>query len=148
VWRDSKTSVSGMCVTLDQFPDTTPVTPIEVDSELGLKIGLSSKVFVPINKRTDEYRIGTQLYRSGDCMYIHNFEILKSERRKGHFIRLLEMLWNLGFTIKVFDPTDRTCEELKVRGFVETNEQNPDSPTPDLVVVMVKEPPPAPPGIG
>ena len=74
-------------------------------------------------------------------MYIHSFEIWKNERNKGHFIRLLETLWSLGFTIKVYDPTDRTCEELKDRGFIETTEQNPDSPTPDLVIVMVKEPP-------
>lgn len=131
-----------MCITRDQFPDTPPVTPIEVDDEWGLKIGLTSKVFVPMSRRSEGVGIGTQLYRKGDCMYIHNFEILETEQKKGHFIRLLETLWNLGFTIKVFDPTDRTCEELKDREFIETSEQDPDSPTPNLVVVMVKEPPP------
>jgi len=134
-----------MCITRDQFPDTTPVTPIEVDSELGLKIGLTSKIFVPTSRRANELGIGTQLYRKGDCMYIHNVEIWKTEREKGHFIRLLETLWDMGFTIKVFDPTDRTYEELKLRGFIETHEQDPDSPPPALVIVMVKEPPPTTP---
>jgi hypothetical protein len=130
-----------MCLTLDQFPDTTPVTPIEVDSELGLKIGLTSKVFVPEKRRSEGIGIGTQLYRKGDSIYIHLYEIWKAEQGKCHFDRLLETLWNLGFIIKVPDPTDRSYEKLKARGFRETNEQIPDSVTPALQIVMVKEPP-------
>jgi hypothetical protein len=129
-----------MCVTLDQFTDTTPVTLIEVDSELGLKIGLSSKVFVPISQCSVDYPYGTQLFRKGNCMYIQAIESWMSERGKHrhHLDKLLTTLWDLGFTIKVPNPVRWMEIKLEKKGFVKIDELNPGFSPPTFDVVMVK----------
>lgn len=129
-----------MCITLGQFPDTTPVTLIEVDSELGLKIGLISKVFVPTSQCSDAYPYGTELFRKGNCMYIQNIEVWMGERKKHHFDRLLDTLWNLGFTIKVPNPVRLMEIILEKKGFGKNDELNPGFSPPKIDIVMVKEP--------
>ena len=130
-----------MCILREQFPDTDPVTTIEVDTDLGLKIGLTSRVFVPTSQCSDAYPFGTQLYRRGDCMYLQAIEIWLPERKKDYFKKLLDTLWNLGFTIKVPNPLRQMEVFLHKNGFEKIDEQKPASTTPDLQVVYHKEPP-------
>jgi len=132
-----------MCITLDQFPDTTPVTLIEVDTELGLKIGLTSKVFVPSYLFDVDDHYGTQLFRKGNCIYIQNVEVWN--KKQGHLNRLLCTLWNLGFTIKVPNPVRLMEIILEKKGFAKIDELNPGLLPPKYDVVMFKEPPPTTP---
>jgi hypothetical protein len=131
---------TGMCITRGQFPDTTSVTRIEVDSELGKKIGLTSKVFVPSDQFGIGDHFGTLLFRKGNCMYIQDVEVWN--KKQGHLNRLLHTLWNLGFTIKVPNPFPLMEKILEKKGFAKIDELNPGFSPPTFDVVMVKEPPP------
>ena len=74
-------------------------------------------------------------------MYIQDVEIWITERRKHHFDRLLDTLWNLGFTIKVPNPVPLMVRILEKKGFAEIDEPKPAPFTAGIQVVMVKEPP-------
>jgi hypothetical protein len=119
-----------MCISRDDFPDTNPPTPIEVDSELGLKLGLSSDIFVARGN------IGTQLFRVGDDMYIQLIEV---KTGGGHLDRLLGRLWYLGFTIKVPNTTHKMERTLEHRGFTKIEEPS-HLEIGKTEIVMVKEP--------
>lgn len=130
-----------MLITLNQFLDTIPVTTVEVDSALGLKIGLTSEVFVPASQCSDDYPYGTQLYRNSDSIYIQAIEVWTHERKRNHFNTLLSTLWDLGFTIKVPNPV-RLMEMILLRkGFEKIEEEDRNSSTPDVQVVYCKQPP-------
>ena len=74
-------------------------------------------------------------------MYIQAIEVWITERQKHHFDRLLDTLWNLGFTVKVPNVFPLMHHILKMKGFAEYHEQNPTSSSPDIDAVIVKEPP-------
>ena len=128
-------------ITRDEVPDTEPVTAIEVDSHVGLKLGLNSKIFVPCSQCSEDYPFGTQLFRKGDAIYIQVVEIWHDHRKQGHFKALLRKLWSLNFTVKVPNPT-RSMEEKLIRmGFTKVDEHNPMDETQEIEVVYVKPPP-------
>jgi hypothetical protein len=75
-------------------------------------------------------------------MYLQAVEVWAAEQKKGHFNKLLDTLWSMGFTVKVPNPVCRMEIILVKKGFEKIDEQDPISTTPDIQVVYRKEPPP------
>ncbi|MEI6785287.1 MAG: hypothetical protein WCQ21_30680 [Verrucomicrobiota bacterium] len=127
-------SAKQMEVSRTRLPEGL-IEMVEVDSEWGKRIGLTSDVFAAIGE------VGTQLYKKGDCMYIQAIEVLRGKRRQGHFNKLLQEIWSLGFTIKVPNPYRNMFNILNKKGFEQTEEQSLTTLEPNVEVVMVKAPP-------
>ena len=53
-------------------------------------------------------------------MYIQAIEVLRGKRRQGHFNKLLQEIWSLGFTIKVPNPYRNMFNILNKKGFEQT----------------------------
>ena|ERR1039458_8474171 len=118
-------------------PEDFPDGRIEVDSRWGRQLGFTRDIFV------SQGEIGSQLIKKGNCMYIQAVEVLPQKRRQGHFHKLLDTLWDFGFTIKVPNPRRSMFNDLKEMGFIEITERSltASEAEPDYDVVMVKPPP-------
>src|SRR4051794_30778726 len=94
--------------------DSIPNGLIEVDSEWAGRVGFTSDIFLK----------GGQLYKQEDCMYIQSIEVLLGKRKKGHFNKLLDRLWELGFVVKVPNPLPTMVRILTKKGFRTISEQD------------------------
>lgn len=115
----------------DEIPDGTVV---QVDSEWGRLLGLTSDAFAPTGE------LAGQLFKRGNDMYLVAIEVLPTKRRQGCLNRLLKSLWDFGFTIKVPNPLPDMYRILQRKQFTEISEQSITSAEPEMDVVMVRGP--------